>query len=94
MENKENMKKVENINQMTQNTLFVTRNKNIRARRTCSRVTSKWENIKRNVEPCLSHVDCGKKGSGTSKIRPVESVAPKRNTVKNEEERASLCDRA
>ena len=42
MENKENMKKVENINQMTQNTLFVTQNKNIRARRTCSTVSSNW----------------------------------------------------
>ena len=45
-------------NQMTQNTLSYglyvdgRRNHNTRARRTRSRVSSKWENIKQNVEPC------------------------------------------
>ena len=52
------------VNQMTKNNLFqsiygdTSINHNIRARRTLSWVGSKWENIKRDVEP-LVYIGCG-----------------------------------
>ena len=57
MENTENMVKMENINLMTENSIYGHRWKEnyLRAWRTLSWVSSRWENIKRNVEPWRGH---------------------------------------
>ena len=58
MENIESMGKIENINQMTKNSMYGHgwKENYIRAWRTLSWVSSRWENMMRNVEPCLQYL--------------------------------------